>query len=285
MLYPICYILFALFGLDLLARLSLRQSRELGYFSPRGTLAVMIAVMTDKPKEIAQKRTKISRFIAATLVFFIQLGLILTLFSPPAEQNLERKLLALSPILALPFYHLFFGLMSNQTFALSAATTAFKKRALISLIIAANIMFITLLDGQEPMVIFSHLSICGVCLIYLFYLTSTMRLKPSPRFLCQIEDSDDGAQGLYHYMVSLLEFSYITLLLSHILFKFIESYYLINQNWFPLIFIIILSLIVSIIARIWIYQRSPWSEEILEEFLLPMSFLLFGANYLLANYF
>lgn len=278
------YILIALFCVDFLVRITMKYARNLEYFKPISLLMNIALVYTNNPKYLVDKENSLKRFLLSAIMCIAMILLIIIHFTSEPEGTLKHVLMVTAPIIASPFYHLYFGLASNHPLCLHAAVSGFKKRILIALIVSGNLIFITLLGLEQHEALALHWLLVALALCYSFYLLTTKRLPESPENLYVIEDADQGAASLFHYLACLLEYGLVCLLVAKVCFLQVhlerESVKL-----FYVGFLIGISILLAASTRYFFYKKRPWPEEVLEELLLPLSFLLFGANFLQGSYY
>lgn len=273
------WILVNIITIDILARLLQRHTRETSKFKAASILAMLIMALNRNQAVILNKAASLKRFALATiLVFILSISCCWLLKDGlPVKHNFPVFALALMPLVAMPFYHLLFGLLGNNPIAVSASIRHFRLRTMLGLVIGANIIMVGLFFKANLLIHVVHLCLALIALAHVLFLTSCPRARSAFYNLRQ-EDFDAGPSAFMNYLASLLEFFYCVLLVYFAFAPAIieelapsEPAYLVIPAFIGGIYIITV-----IEAKLLLVSRALLQTDFYEDKILPLTFLLFG---------
>jgi hypothetical protein len=284
-----CLILIGVLSIDFFIRLVLKNSQDSKYFSPTGISSLFLLCITQKQPRIQQKN-KVTRqfFLSLTMAFFL-LIVIHFLLSTRALSKVDALwyMVIFTPLFTLPFFHFIYNLIILHPLSTQHALSDFRLRGVISLIISANVAFISLEPIQPVLSIAGHFSLSFLAMAQSFYLCTSLRKKISS-FHTPFQNTNYALPShTMYYLSSIIEcLYYITLVSSIFLQGPFETFIgeALDIHYIFLIFIILLA-VIAFFVKYKFYLNAPISPQFYEETALPLSFLFFGLMSVFRYYF
>ncbi len=273
-----CFIFIGMLAVDVCARFVIVKHKR-----PAGILAMLLmctGVRVYKNKPLAVKRF----ILSLLLMIFLLLATSFMLKSGISrEAGLLDFALLLAPLFIMPFYHFLYELWGIGPLLSSSVLVNFRLRGALSLLLSANIIFISLNPLNSLISVIGHFTLGYLAVLGMFYLCSLSRRKPT-NLDAPTEDCDEALEpALMRYSLSVLEIFYYLGLLFFTFLSGLSQTLAISGHWFFAISTASLLLLTTVISKFQIKATSLLSFY--ENKAVPLSFMFFGLMQLLDAYF
>ncbi len=266
--------------LDILAGLLQKHTRERTYVKSAGLLALLLLAFQKRPF-IHDKKTALKRFFLACTTAILLIGAYYLLFRDYLLIKAEPWIysdVAMLVLIAMPFYHLLYGLLGSHTQSIHTTIKNFRLRAMLGFIIGAHLFMAHISTPQNLLFQSIHAFFIIIALVHIFYLSSLPRAFRS-FYTINYEDYDALAPMCIYYFTLLLEFFLYVLFFYFFTGPSIINLFTPNNNYIILL-IIIIYLICFVLAKILLVSRVLIKPAIYENYIIPMSFIFFSIGYI-----
>jgi len=281
-------LIFGYIVIDFCARLSLRRSARQGRYKSAGIIALILMSLRGRSKIIHDKNAALKQFfLTALITVFLGIANFVLLKTGMPDIKISHFALLLCPLFIMPFFNFIYELFLLRPLSVNIMLANFHFRSILSLIISANVIFISMDPLQNILSVIGHFSLGYCAFLGYFYLCCELRQKPSPYKRHLLDELDYFEPSVLRYLASIMELFYYLLLLFYFFIEGPISTLFLGQSGFYLLCLSVA--IMLLVTTIIISQRFilPMTLDIsfYEKRVLPLSFLLFGLVNVIEFYF
>ncbi|HXW53745.1 MAG TPA: hypothetical protein VEL47_06545 [Myxococcota bacterium] len=273
-------ILLGVLFIDYAVRFAVKRSRDRERFNSAGIITLVLLSINKRHARVFDKAAIIKQLLLSMLVvlFLLVANHFLLTNGVPKEANILQFGLILAPLFIVPFYHFLYELLLVQPLSIDGVLADFHLRGVLSLILSANLIFISLEPMQSIVASIGHLVLVVFSLCCSFYVCTGHRKKPSTFDFIGQDRKDYLEPATFRYLAAILEFLYcLVLLYLFFLQGLLESLAWPRTGSLTMGLALLGSLLfITIIVKFRFYQDKAVAIEFYEDRILPLSFLLFG---------
>lgn len=265
--------------IDFCARCALKSKKSQQRYKSAGIIALIIMSLTGGPRKVEDKNIAIKQFfLTAFITVYLAIANYFLLIKGVPEVKIAYFAMLLSPLFVMPFFNFIYELFLVRPLSVDIMLNNFNLRSILSLIISANIIFVSLEPLQNIVSVIGHFLLCYGAFLGSFYLCSDLRKKPSPLSRYLIDELGYYEPSVLRYLASIMEVFYYLLLLFYIFIDGPLSILLVDVPRFYIIYLSLgfMLLITTLIMTFRYILPVSLDVSFYEERVLPLSFLLFG---------